>query len=68
MIREAGVQIGGEGGKARGLRIRGGRLGEEAMVVDGVTVRNFTANPFREGAFWVWNQEEGRQGRGHQSA
>jgi len=62
MVLEAGVQSGGEGGRARGLRIRGGRLGEEAMVVDGVTVRNFTANPFREGQFWVWNQEEGSQG------
>ena len=62
MVLEAGVQIGGEGGKSRGLRIRGGRLGEEAMVVDGVTVRNFTANPFREGAFWVWNQEEAARG------
>ena len=45
MILEAGVQIGG-GGKAQGLRIRGGRLGEELMVVDGVMMRNYTADPF----------------------
>ena len=45
LVLEAGVQIGGEGGMSRGLRIRGGRLGEEAMVVDGVLARNFTAEP-----------------------
>ncbi len=59
MVLEAGVSLGGEGGKARGLRIRGGRLGEEAMVVDGVTVRNYTADPYRTGTFWVYTQEEG---------
>ncbi len=62
MILEAGVQTGGEGGRSRGLRIRGGRLGEEAMVVDGVTVRNYTANPHREGAFWVWTHESASLG------
>ncbi|MBN2289109.1 MAG: TonB-dependent receptor [Candidatus Glassbacteria bacterium] len=62
MILEAGVQIGGEGGRARGLRIRGGRLGEEAMVVDGVIVRNYTANPFRPGAYWIWTHEEASLG------
>lgn len=46
MVLEAGVQVGGGGGKSQGLRIRGGRLGEEAMVVDGVMVRNNTADPF----------------------
>ncbi len=56
---EAGVQLGGPGAMARGLRIRGGRLGEEAMVVDGVTVRNYSADPFRSGLGWVWEQEEG---------
>ncbi|MCE5270463.1 TonB-dependent receptor [bacterium] len=45
LVLEAGVQIGGEGGMSRGLRIRGGRLGEEAMMVDGVLARNFTAEP-----------------------
>jgi hypothetical protein len=58
MVLEAGVALGGEGGKARGLRIRGGRLGEEAMVVDGVTVRNYTADPYRTGQFWIYTQEE----------
>jgi hypothetical protein len=29
------------------------------MVVDGVTVRNYTADPFRSGLGWVWEQEEG---------
>jgi len=57
MVLEAGVQIGGEGGRSRGLRIRGGRLGEEAMVVDGVIVRNYTANPFRPGQYWIWTHE-----------
>jgi carboxypeptidase family protein/TonB-dependent receptor-like protein len=62
IILEPGVQTGGEGGMGRGMRIRGGRLGEEAMVVDGVTVRNYTANPFRSGLGWVWEQEEGSLG------
>ncbi|HUU26830.1 MAG TPA: TonB-dependent receptor [archaeon] len=62
LVLEAGVQIGGEGGMARGVRIRGGRLGEEAMVVDGIIVRNYTANPFRSGASWVWEQELGSRG------
>jgi len=59
LVLEAGVQTGGEGALARGVRIRGGRLGEEAMVVDGVTVRNYTANPFRSGYGWVFEQEQG---------
>jgi hypothetical protein len=62
MTLEAGVQIGGPGGLARGLRIRGGRVGEEAMVVDGITVRNYTANPFASGAGWVYEQEYGSRG------
>ncbi len=60
MVLEAGVQIGGAGSKAQGLRIRGGRLGEEAMVVDGVMVRNTTADPFDDtwsGGSW-WNSTE----------
>jgi len=59
MILEAGVQTGGQEAFSRGVRIRGGRLGEEARVVDGVTVRNYTADPFRSGLGWVWEQEEG---------
>ncbi len=43
LILEAGVQTGGPDALSRGLRIRGGRIGQEAMVVDGVTVRNYTA-------------------------
>ena len=62
MVLEAGVQVGGQGGMSRGLRIRGGRLGEEAMVVDGVAVRNYTANPFRSGLGWLYEQEEGSLG------
>ncbi|HUU27688.1 MAG TPA: carboxypeptidase regulatory-like domain-containing protein [archaeon] len=62
MVLQAGVQSGGQDAFGRGLRIRGGRLGEEAMVVDGVTVRNYTADPFRSGLGWVWEQEEGSLG------
>ena len=58
LILEAGVQIGGAGGQERELRIRGGRLGEDAMVVDGVTVRNYTANPWRVGQYWIYTHEE----------
>jgi len=64
MVLEAGVQSGGADALSRGLRIRGGRVGEEAMVIDGVTVRNYTANQFRdfhdidrESGAWVWQQE-----------
>lgn len=59
MILEAGVQIGGRDAIGRSLRIRGGRLGEEAMIVDGVMVRNFTADPFRVGQGWIYDQEVG---------
>jgi len=59
MVLEAGVQTGGPDALGRGLRIRGGRLGEEAMVIDGVTVRNYTADPFHSGLGWVWEQELG---------
>jgi len=59
MILEAGVQIGGRDAIGRSLRIRGGRLGEEAMIVDGVMVRNFTADPFRQGQGWIFDQEVG---------
>jgi len=66
MVLEAGVQIGGEGGKAQGLRIRGGRLGEELMVVDGVMVRNNTADPFDHlwrGGGWWHDTEEAHTGQ-----
>ena len=59
MILEAGVQTGGPDALGRGLRIRGGRLGEEVMIIDGMTVRNYTADPFRSGLGWVWEQELG---------
>ncbi|MFC1537542.1 carboxypeptidase-like regulatory domain-containing protein, partial [Gemmatimonadota bacterium] len=62
LVLQAGVQIGGEGGMARGVRIRGGRLGEEAMVVDGIVVRNYTANPFKSGQSWVYEHELGSRG------
>ena len=62
MILEAGVQTGGEGGRNRGMRIRGGRIGEEGMVVDGVLVRNFVANPYRDGQGWIFEQEVGSRG------
>ncbi len=59
MILEAGVQTGGPDAMGRGLRIRGGRLGEEVMIIDGVAVRNYTADPFRSGQGWVYEQELG---------
>ncbi|MEN6588255.1 MAG: carboxypeptidase-like regulatory domain-containing protein [Proteiniphilum sp.] len=62
MVLKAGVQVGGEGGRSRGIRIRGGRIGEEAMVVDGVMVRNFVANPYRNGQGWIFEQEVGSRG------
>jgi len=61
MILQAGVQVGGRDAEARGLRIRGGRLGEEGMVVDGVMLRNYTANPFASGQGWIFEQEIGSQ-------
>jgi hypothetical protein len=70
MVLEAGVQIGGQGGRAQGLRIRGGRLGEELMVVDGMMVRNNTADPFDHtwsgGSWWhsaVGNEQEALTGQ-----
>jgi carboxypeptidase family protein/TonB-dependent receptor-like protein len=58
MILEAGVQIGGRGSLDRGVRIRGGRSGEEAVVVDGMTVRNYTASPYRRPFRWGAYQVE----------
>ena len=52
LVQEAGVQMGGRDALERGLRIRGGRVGEEAMVVDGVMVRNFAAEPYRSSFRW----------------
>ena len=70
MVLEAGVQIGGQGGRAQGLRIRGGRLGEELMIVDGMAVRNNTADPFDHtwsgGSWWhpaVGNEQEALTGQ-----
>ena len=62
MVLQAGVQEGGQDAMGRGLRIRGGRLGEEGMVVDGVMVRNYTANPFASGQGWIFETEIGSQG------
>ncbi|MFH1070929.1 MAG: carboxypeptidase regulatory-like domain-containing protein, partial [Candidatus Glassbacteria bacterium] len=59
LILEAGVDVGGRDAMSRGMRIRGGRIGEEAMVVDGVMVRNFTADPFRQGQGWIFDEEVG---------
>ncbi|MEA2063246.1 MAG: TonB-dependent receptor, partial [Gemmatimonadota bacterium] len=60
LVLSAGVQSGGGGGMSRGLRIRGGRLGEEGMVVDGIMVRNYTANPFTGGS-WIIGHETAAQ-------
>ncbi len=62
MVLQAGVQTGGRDAESRGLRIRGGRLGEEGMVVDGMMVRNYTANPFTSGQGWIFETEIGSQG------
>ncbi|MCE5270111.1 carboxypeptidase-like regulatory domain-containing protein, partial [bacterium] len=59
MILEAGVEIGGRGSRDRGLRIRGGRIGEEAMIIDGLMVRNYSANPFKVGQGWVFENDFG---------
>jgi len=59
LVLEAGVQIGGEDARSRGLKIRGGRLGEEAMIVDGVMVRNYTALPLAGSGGWRDSFEEG---------
>jgi hypothetical protein len=59
LVLEAGVQTGGGGAKARGLKLRGGRLGEEAMVVDGLMIRNYSANVEANGGGWHNNDEEG---------
>jgi len=61
LVLQAGVQVGGRDAEARGLRIRGGRLGEEGVVVDGMMVRNYTANPFRGGQGWIMEMEIGSQ-------
>ncbi len=59
MAMEAGVQTGGDDALGRGMRIRGGRLGEEGVIVDGVAVRNYTANPYESGVSWEYEQESG---------
>jgi carboxypeptidase-like protein/TonB-dependent receptor-like protein len=61
LVLEAGVQIGGADARGRGLKIRGGRLGEEGMVVDGIMVRNYTANVESGGGGWRFDFEEGTQ-------
>lgn len=59
MLLEAGVQSGGPEAMGRGFRIRGGRLGEELMVIDGVQVRNHSADPALHGVGYAWEQEFG---------
>ncbi len=59
LILEAGVQSGGSGARSRGLILRGGRLGEEAMVVDGIMVRNYSANVMSGGGGWHDSFETG---------
>jgi Carboxypeptidase regulatory-like domain/TonB dependent receptor-like, beta-barrel/TonB-dependent Receptor Plug Domain len=61
MVLEAGVQEGGADARSRGFQIRGGRLGEESMVVDGVTVRNYTADVMSGGGGWRFEFETGTQ-------
>jgi outer membrane receptor for ferrienterochelin and colicin len=59
LVLEAGVQSGGSGARSRGLILRGGRLGEEAMVVDGMMVRNYTANVMGSSGSWHDSFETG---------
>jgi len=59
LILEAGIQTGGAGARSRGLKLRGGRLGEEAMVVDGMMVRNYSANVMSGGGGWYGEFETG---------
>jgi outer membrane cobalamin receptor len=62
LVIQAGVQLGGRGSLGRMLQIRGGRLGEEAVVVDGVMVRNYTADPFKPNQTWGTEYEVGLGG------
>lgn len=59
LILEAGIQIGGDDARARGLKLRGGRLGEELMVIDGMPVRNYSANVMSGGGGWHDSFETG---------
>lgn len=59
MVLEAGVQPGGSDARARGFQIRGGRLGEEMMVVDGMAVRNYTADVMAGGGGYHFEFETG---------
>ena len=56
---QAGVATGGEGGLSRELRIRGGRPGEEALIVDGIMVRNHTSDPLNgdDAQWWIDTQD-----------
>ena len=62
LVQQAGVVSGGDGALARGVRIRGGRPGQEGMIVDGVMVRNYTARTVRtdDGALTAETSAQGQ--------
>ena len=55
---QAGVATGGEGGLRHEMRIRGGRPGEEAIIVDGIMVRNLIAEPLAVSDEQWWDVQE----------
>ena len=55
---QAGVGEGGQGGLEKELRFRGGRPGEGALVIDGITVKNMTAEPLKGETGGWWEEPE----------